>query len=107
MIIKQEDCPEKNAYNVKFKALATGDKIMSTIMRMEKGGKVPRHNHPAEQVGYLITGRFKLWINDQEIGILEPGDTYVVKGKDFHAMEMLEDSEWVDVFSPPREEYRN
>lgn len=58
MIIKQKDCPEKNAYNVKFKALATGD-------------------------------------------------SYVVKGNDFHAMEMLEDSEWVDMFSPPREEYRN
>jgi hypothetical protein len=39
------------------------------------------------------------------IGILEPGDSYLIKSGEFHSMEMLENSEWVDMFSPPREEY--
>jgi len=105
MIIKQENKPVKKAYGVEFKALATGDRIMCTIMRFKKDGKVPKHKHPAEQVGYLIKGKFKLWINDEMIGILESGDSYVIKSSDFHSMEMLEDSEWVDMFSPPRGEY--
>ena len=105
MIIKQENKPVKRAYGVDFKTLATGDRIMCTIMRCDKGGKVPKHKHPAEQVGYIIKGRFRLWINDQEIGVVEPGDSYVIKSSEFHSMEILEDSEWVDMFSPPREEY--
>jgi quercetin dioxygenase-like cupin family protein len=105
MIVKQKDKPVKSAYGVEFKALATGDRIMCTIMRFKKGGKVPKHKHPAEQVGYLIKGKFKLWINDEMIGILEPGDSYAIKSGEIHSMEMLENSEWVDMFSPPREEY--
>jgi quercetin dioxygenase-like cupin family protein len=49
MIVKQKDKPVKNAYGVEFKALATGDRMMCTIMRFKKGGKVPKHKHPAEQ----------------------------------------------------------
>lgn len=105
MIVKQKDRPTKGAYGVEFKTLATGNKIMCTIMRYKKGGKVPRHNHLAEQVGYVIKGKFILWIDDKKIGILEPGDSYAVKGNEFHSMEMLEDCEWVDMFSPPRKEY--
>jgi len=107
MIIKQQDKPEKTAYGVEYKTLATGDKIMCTIMRYKKDVRVPRHHHPAEQVGYLISGKLKLWIDDEEIGILEPGDSYTVKGDQFHSLLALEDSECVDMFSPPREEYKD
>ena len=105
MIVKQKDKPTKGAYGVSFKALATGKRIMCTIMRYKKGGKVPRHNHSAEQVGYVIKGRFKLFVDDKLEGTLRPGDSYAVKGNVYHAMEILEDSEWVDMFSPPRKEY--
>ena len=105
MIVKQKDQQTKNALGADFKALATGDKIMCTVMRMKQDRKVPKHKHPSEQVGYLINGRFKLWINDRFIGTLEPGDSYVVKEDNYHSMEIVEDSEWVDMFSPPRREY--
>lgn len=105
MIVNQEEQQTKRAFGADFKVLATGDIMMCTIMRMKQGRKVPKHKHPSEQIGYLINGRFKLWINEEFTGILEPGDSYVVKGDEYHSMEMLEDSEWVDVFSPPRREY--
>ncbi len=107
MIIKEKDCPEKEAYGVNFKTLATGDKLMCTIMRYKKDVKVPKHNHLAEQAGYVIKGKLRLWVNDKEVGVLEQGDSYVVKGDEFHSILALEDSECIDIFSPPREEYRN
>ena len=105
MIVHQKDKPTKKAYGVEFKTLATGDKVMCTIMRYKKGVKVPRHNHPAEQVGYVIKGKLKLWVDGKEIGVAEQGDSYAINGNDFHSIEALEDSECVDMFSPPREEY--
>ena len=105
MIIKQENKPARNAFGVEFKTLATGENIMCTIMRYKKGVKVPRHNHPAEQVGYMIKGKLKLLVNDNEIGVAEQGDSYAINGNDFHSIEALEDSECIDTFSPPREEY--
>ena len=107
MIVKQKDKAEKVVYGVHFKTLATGDKIMCTVMRYKKGVAVPRHNHPAEQVGYVVKGRLKLSVNDRDVGILEKGDSYVVKGSEFHSIEALEESECIDMFSPPREEYRD
>ncbi|MBN1157609.1 cupin domain-containing protein [Candidatus Woesearchaeota archaeon] len=106
MIIKESDCQERKAYGVRFKTLATGDRIMCTIMRGSKGDKVPAHNHPAEQIGYVIKGRFKLFIDGKEDGVLCSRDSYVVKGGQTHAMEIMADAEWIDTFSPPREEYR-
>jgi len=107
MIFKMKDAPKKTAYGTEFQTLATGDNIMCTIMRDVKGHMVPKHNHPAEQVGYILKGKIKLFINGVEAGTMEPGDSYVIKSNEYHSFEMLEDSEWIDTFSPPREEYKN
>ena len=107
MIIKQKNAQKRYAFGAEFQTLATGEKIMCTIMRHTKNGSIQRHKHPAEQVGYIIKGKIKLFINDEEIGVMEPGDSYIIHGNDFHSMKILEDSEWIDTFSPPREEYKS
>jgi quercetin dioxygenase-like cupin family protein len=87
------------------RTLTDGDRLMLIEVAIEKGGVVPMHTHPHEQTGYLISGRFLFELGDEkrEIG---PGDCWLVPSNVPHQVTALEPSLVVDIFSPPREDYR-
>jgi len=89
---------------VKLKTLVYGDKTLCTEFRLEMGSKLPRHRHPHEQTGYLISGRIRLSIG-QEMFEVAPGDSWCIPANVEHGAEILMDSVAVEVFSPVREEY--
>jgi quercetin dioxygenase-like cupin family protein len=72
---------------------------------LDKGSSVPLHQHMNDQVGYVISGKIEMTIGKQ-VQVLTKGDTYAVPGGILHSTTALEDSWVVDVFSPPREDYR-
>jgi len=85
--------------------LSTSERMMLIDVVMEKGAVVPFHSHPHEQIGYLASGRvlFELGDERRELG---PGDSWLVPPNVLHQVTALEPSLAIDVFSPPREEYR-
>jgi quercetin dioxygenase-like cupin family protein len=85
--------------------LSAGSGAMTVYLTVAKGAVVPLHTHPHEQIGYLAAGRCRFRIGDQE-QILEALDAYSIPGNVPHGVTALEDCTFVDVFSPPREEYR-
>lgn len=87
------------------KTLTDGDKMMLCEVILNAGAIVPMHTHPHEQTGYLASGRLRLTIAD-EVQDLSPGDAWMIPGGLSHEAEALEDSVLVDIFSPPRDEYR-
>jgi quercetin dioxygenase-like cupin family protein len=87
------------------RVLSCGDQVMVVQFRIAEGADVPVHTHPHEQIGYLASGRARFKIGDEE-RIVEALDGYSIPGGVPHGVEALEDSVFVDVFSPPREEYR-
>jgi quercetin dioxygenase-like cupin family protein len=52
-----------------------------------------------------VSGRARFQIGDMELE-LGPGDGYEIPGETPHGVVGLEDCVFVDVFSPPRDEYR-
>ena len=88
------------------RTLNEGSRTMLCELRMAKGSVVPAHTHPHEQIGYLASGRFRFRLGGrwQEMG---PGDSWCVPGGIEHEVEVLEDTIAVDIFSPPRDEYRD
>jgi len=90
---------------VQRRTLATGERQMICQFRVTQGASVPPHSHPHEQVGYVLEGRLRLTIGGQtfEVG---PGDSYFIPGGVEHDAVALTDCVLLDVFSPPREEYR-
>jgi quercetin dioxygenase-like cupin family protein len=70
-----------------------------------RGAVVPWHTHPHEQIGYLVRGRLRFQIGDEEQELSE-GDSWLVPSNVPHFVTALEDSIAIDIFSPPREEYR-
>lgn len=77
---------------------------MVTKMRYENGNYVPFHSHPNEQSGYVISGKYRLKVGDQE-DILNTGDSYSIPTNVSHSIEIIEAGEVVDVFTPLREDY--
>jgi quercetin dioxygenase-like cupin family protein len=87
------------------RTLSTSEGMMLIEVVFEKGAVVPLHNHPHEQIGYLISGRVLFELGDERRELIA-GDSWLVPPNVHHQVTALERSLIVDVFSPPREEYR-
>ncbi len=84
---------------------AVGEGVQLIEFRMSRGAVIPWHDHPNEQVGMLVSGSIALTIAE-ETRTLGPGDGYVIPPGVPHTVEVLMDSIALDVFSPPRDDYR-
>ena len=89
---------------IEMKTLVHGAKTLMVEFRMKKGTLLPRHSHPHEQIGYLISGNMELTI-DAETFSVKPGDSWCIAGNIEHNAVILEDTVAVEVFSPVREDY--
>jgi quercetin dioxygenase-like cupin family protein len=87
------------------RTMTAGDKMMLIEVTLDPGAVVPMHTHPHEQTGYVVSGRMRLQIADETLD-LNPGDAYMIPGGAEHEATALEPLVIVDIFSPPREEYR-
>lgn len=105
MITKKSNTQKRNFKEVDFELLAYGQKSMITKMNYKIGDNVPFHCHPNEQAGYVISGKIRLQFaeNDQ---ILTAGDSYVIPENIEHRVEVIEVGEVIDVFTPPRKDYK-
>ena len=86
------------------RTLAEGDSMMVCEFTFESGGQVPNHSHPHEQVGYVVSGRMRMFIDGvaYEVG---PGDSYLMRSEVPHGGLSLEPTVLIETFSPPREDY--
>ena len=87
------------------RTLTEGERMMLIEVSLAQGTVVPLHTHPHEQIGYLASGRL-LWELGDERRELSAGDSWLVPSDVPHQVTALEPSVAIDVFSPPREEYR-
>jgi len=84
--------------------LVTGERMMFVRWRFDKGFHVPPHEHPNEQIAYMVSGRmeFRLGAERRTVG---PGEVCVVPGNTEHEAWFEEATEVIDVFSPPRQDF--
>ena len=66
---------------------------------------VPLHQHPHEQVTYVLEGKFKFTVGE-ETTVLGPGMAAIIPGGVLHGGTTLTACRVIDVFSPAREDYR-
>ena len=89
---------------IERKTLVHGDRTLMTEFRMSKGSVLPRHAHPQEQTGYLVSGCIRLTIGRRSVEA-HPGDSWCIPGGSEHGASILEDSVAIEVFSPVRDDY--
>lgn len=87
-----------------MKTLVYGERTLLSEFKLTKGAKIPVHQHPYEQTGYLISGELKFIIDNEE-KVAKPGCSWSIPKDVPHAAEVLADSLVIEVFSPAREDY--
>jgi quercetin dioxygenase-like cupin family protein len=86
--------------------VAYGDKIMLSFVEVKPGGTVPPHSHPHEQAGICLEGAMEFTIGG-ETRIVRKGDGWMIPGGVMHSVRALEEgARALDIFSPPREDYK-
>lgn len=87
------------------RTMGTTDEAMVCEFFLERGAEVVAHSHHNDQVGYIVFGKFEITIGS-ETHICIPGDSYAIPGGVEHCGVALEDTITIDIFSPPRNDYR-
>jgi quercetin dioxygenase-like cupin family protein len=83
-----------------------GEKTMLSLVTLEPGSQVGLHAHPHEQAGYVIEGEFEFTIGDEQ-RMVKPGDMYIIPGNVQHGvLHVKTRSVALDIFAPPRDEYK-
>jgi quercetin dioxygenase-like cupin family protein len=92
------------APGISIKTLTHGRNSLLTEFRLKAECHLPRHSHPQEQTGYLVSGCIRLIIGEEET-VVRPGDSWNIPGDTVHGAFILEDSVAIEVFSPVRGDY--
>ena len=90
--------------DVTFEVLAIGEHSMVTKMKYKDGDRVPPHHHANEQSGYVISDEYRLKFGGYD-EILQNGDIYSIPRNMEHSLEVVEEGEVFDFFTPVREDY--
>jgi len=74
-----------------------------TIARfvLKKGTVVPTHQHPNEQIAFILEGALKFVVKGREV-IVRAGEVLCIPADTPHSAEALETTVDLDVFTPPR-----
>lgn len=88
---------------IRRQTIASGARMMQMRVRLDKGSHLPEHQHPHEQITYVVSGRLRMLVAGvaRELG---PGDSLYLDSQVRHAVDVLEDALVIDTFSPPRED---
>ncbi len=84
--------------------LANSPNLMLTEHILEKGAILPDHNHPHEQMVYLLEGKIIIEMNEQKLQV-NKGDSLVILPNVHHKVTALENSKAIDIFTPSRTDY--
>jgi quercetin dioxygenase-like cupin family protein len=82
-----------------------GEKLMVVELEAGQGCGAPLHQHPHEQVSYVISGRMRFTVDGQTRDVAR-GESIHIPSNALHTAVALEDSVALDIFSPPREDFR-
>ena len=83
-----------------------GDNVMISLVRCEPHAKGSLHSHAEEQWGIMLEGSGKRIQGDETFEV-KKGDFWKTPGGTEHTFEAGEEGAFViDIFSPPRDDYR-
>jgi len=89
---------------IKSEIIFSGRKLMFLLVDMKPGQIVPEHKHPHEQMGLCLKGKARFTSGENKF-LVEAGMFYWIKPNEPHSVEVIDQSTFLDVFSPPREDY--
>ncbi len=99
-----KDLPEEKVTAEISRRILTGDKEMFVWWSMKAGVHAAAHSHPHEQVFWVVSGTMQFRLGNEQ-RTCRAGDVGVIPGGVEHEAWFPEDTEVLDVFAPPREDF--
>jgi len=83
------------------------ERMMIAHVYLEKGCIVPKHSHHNEQLTYILEGKLRFWLGDDESEVIDvaAGGVLHLPPNLAHKAEALETTLDVDIFCPPRQDW--
>ena len=82
-----------------------GEHFTWAFWTVEQDAFVPEHQHPQEQMMYVVEGEFEFTLNGTT-QIYSAGDLVSIPSQSLHGGKALTPCKLMDVFSPVREDYK-
>ncbi|MEN3752440.1 cupin domain-containing protein [Mangrovibacter yixingensis] len=101
--IKETELEDLGA-GVSRRILAHDGNMMAVEVHFETGAVGPMHNHPHEQLTYVLAGEFEFTIGD-ETHVVTAGDTLYKQPNIMHGCVCLKAGKLLDTFTPIREDF--
>lgn len=97
---------EKNVLNDKTsrQVLAHDKDLMVCHLYFKEGAVGAPHQHPHSQIAYAISGKYEFTL-EGKTSVLNPGDSVYVPSNVIHGLVCLETGEFLDIFTPEREDF--
>jgi quercetin dioxygenase-like cupin family protein len=95
--------PEEKITDKIARRVLAGEKTMMVWWSIKAGAHAAAHSHPEEQV-WMLKGKTELRIGTER-RLLNAGDVAVIPGGVEHEAWSREDTELVDMFAPPRQDF--
>ncbi|MBI3637701.1 MAG: cupin domain-containing protein [Candidatus Rokubacteria bacterium] len=99
-----ENLPEEKVTDQITRRVLSGEKQMIVWWSMKAGARAAAHRHPHEQVFWMLSGTMEFRLGNEK-RTCRAGDLGVIPGGVEHEAWFPEDTEVIDVFSPPREDF--
>ncbi|KEA54487.1 MULTISPECIES: cupin domain-containing protein [Mangrovibacter] len=101
--IKETELEDLGA-GVSRRILAHDGNMMAVEVHFETGAVGPMHNHPHEQLTYVLAGEFEFTIGD-ETHVVTAGDTLYKQPNIMHGCVCLKAGKLLDTFTPMRQDF--
>lgn len=95
---------EQTTPGVVRRVLAYGEQAMCVENTFTQGAVGALHSHPHTQLTYVVSGRFRFTVGDNEYEV-KAGDTLLKQDGIVHGCVALEAGVLLDFFTPMREEF--
>jgi quercetin dioxygenase-like cupin family protein len=102
-----DDLPKEAVNDDLSRRLISGARVMIAHVYLDKGCIVPQHSHDNEQLTYILEGKLRFFLGNDESEVVDvgAGEVLHIPSNLPHKAEALEDTLDVDVFSPPRQDW--
>ena len=98
------DLPPEPMNPLLTRQFVSGQNGMAARILLKKGCLVPEHSHPNEQIALILSGSLEFTVAGSKITV-RAGELVVIPPNVPHSALALEDTEDIDFFSPPRQDW--
>lgn len=103
--MKITDSPSRNLAPGFSGYYVHGESLTFGMVEIKAGSSLPLHHHMHEQITCVLEGELHMIIGDEAVS-LTAGTVHVIPTNTPHSAFALTDCKVIDVFNPPRQDYK-